>query len=120
MSDYYLATAKMILKISGVIPIPEHNLPLFLRDYHLVINYGQMTIMTSSLLIYSASASYFIIFDMTTLNEFSEAVYYLIATLVEMTLYLTLLSKRSKIISFMKELEEMIKRSMLKIIFILF
>lgn len=118
MSDY-LMTAKVFLKISGIIPIPEQNLPLFLRDYHEAVNYAQIFIGTTPLVLYSASSSYYLFFEPVTYIKFCEAAFYLIGTLMEMALYFTLLSKRSKLISFIDELEKMIKRSKLTFIFVI-
>lgn len=113
----YLANTKKLLSIVGIRLIPKENLPSFFQNSRIAINIVHIALVAISFVTFNVSVLFFLLFDATSFPQFSEAVLFYFVFYLHLTFYSISIWKRSKIISFMDDFEEIIEKSELKIPF---
>lgn len=101
-----LSVVKISLKILGLISfqsVSNHK-----KAFDIVYNGVVFTIIFSSF----ASSSWFLFFKTETFNDFSNSLIFNSAALLTVTLYSVLLQRRTNLIAIIRNLEEIIGKSM--------
>lgn len=101
---------KITLKILALIPFGKDQPNISkLRDY---FNFVYKCLVLASNFTFIASSGWFFCFKAKTFNEYSESVIFFSASILVVTVYAVLLQRRTKLIAIIKNLEEIIERSM--------
>lgn len=108
---FVLEKTRKHLTIIGVRPVPEQNFPPFLRSSRNVLNRIHNLFLISSFVTCNISILCFIMFEATTFTQFSEAGMYYFISCLHISFYTVSIWKRSKILCFIDDIEEIIRRS---------
>lgn len=111
----FLSTAKQYLRILGILPLLERNLPLSLRQYRTELNFAHILSGVVCLLLYFSSVLCFLMFEAKTFAEFSEAALFCAVTLARITFYFILVWKKSELSALISDVEEIIQKSEFKL-----
>lgn len=114
-----LSTVKMELRILGIFPISEDDLPLVLQPHRLTINFLHITFMIVSLVTYQLAILHFLLFEANTFSEYADSGLYATAALLDIAVYAILISKRWELLEALTNLERIILKSKESIDFIL-
>lgn len=97
--------------VIGVRPVPEQNFPSFLRNSRKAFNSVHILFLFLSLVTYNISIFCFLMFNATSFTQFSEAGLFYLVGYLHLSFYTVSIWKRSKILSFIDDIEEIIRQS---------
>lgn len=110
-----LITAKLYLRMFGILPIPQRNLPSVIRNCSPKINLIHIVLTSGCLLLYLSSLGHFLIFRVKSPIAFFQSVFFFTLTLMRVSLYFLILFEKSKLSALMDDLAEVVGKSKLKL-----
>lgn len=105
----YLRIAKIYLQIFGIYPIAKQNLPPAAREYQKFINFLIIAFTSVNLLIYLSTLAYFLIFETKTQSIFFQSIFFTTMTLMRVTVFFLILSKKAQLSLLMDDFDQMIE-----------
>lgn len=101
----------------GVTPFPKDKLPSILKNHQLLINWIHITVMFVSIVLYFLAPMHFLLFKATNFSEYTESTFYSTVTTLHFAIYTIQICKRSVLIALIRDLEEIIDKSIANFIF---
>lgn len=108
---FTLEKTRNYLTVIGVRPVPEQNFPSFLRNSRKAFNSVHILFLFLSFVTYNISIFCFLMFEATSFTQFSEAGLFYLVGYLHLSFYTVSIWKRSKILSFIDDIEEIIRQS---------
>ena len=106
-----LSSVKSQLKFIGVFPISEDDLPIVLQPHRLTINWIHVIVVTVSLITYQIGTLMFFLYEAETFTEFTDSGLYATAAMLNVSVYLILIWKRTELFQVFNDLERIILSS---------
>lgn len=103
------STVKWQLMMIGVIPIPEERLPASCRSFQTPINWMHIIFVWISLFTFTFSPLLFLFFQASKFTEVSEAVFTVSVAVLDLILYSIFIWKRTVLLDFIDELENILE-----------
>lgn len=110
-----LSSVRVHLKILGIVPFSDKDLPAALREFKSVINFGYNLFWHFSLATYSLTVMCFMMFGASTFLEYAETTFFWSVTFLHFVSHEILLHTRSKLHDLFKDSDEMVQKSIYSI-----
>lgn len=106
-----LSSVRVHLKILGIVPLSDKDLPSTLQPYKSVINWAYNLFWHFSLSTYSLTVLCFMLFEAETFLEYAEITFYFSVTFLQIVSHVILLKTRQELNGLFKDSNQKVQKS---------